>query len=449
LNAQLDQLTRLIARAVNAPLLGSYRTLAQAPQMQGDARVKVMLDSLIEIERERDSYTAVGGVDPVFVALTARANELGRNITALAEARRITMQREVSALAPAAPSLPAAMASRPLPDTSAAIKKLSDARTAANGVAARLARERHELQLLDAREERANELSSVGASPTAILAAALVFGAVLGFGAAFFAEVRRPRVADVEEVERMVGVKVFGIVRPLPVNPDRWRRADDRATPAYMDSGGDGHQLVYLNVATSGSSTVMLTVTADVPAVAAVVAVNFAAIAADEARATLLVDTDATSASVNAALHMRPSEGFSGVARGADWADVTRTVRLGRDRLIDVVPSGTSQVAAEQVGAVLQRDVAQLARRYDALVFVSALEQVTSGQPANLPIPDVIVCARAGQTLLSDLEQIVATIRETGGNPRGIVIWNAPDPVFAKVRPVEEVAREVGEKVPA
>ena len=60
-------------RADNAPLLGSFRALAEAPQMRGDPRVKQLLDSLVEIERERESFNAVGGVDPVFVALTARA----------------------------------------------------------------------------------------------------------------------------------------------------------------------------------------------------------------------------------------------------------------------------------------------------------------------------------------------------------------------------------------
>jgi hypothetical protein len=126
-----------------------------------------------------------------------------------------------------------------------------------------------------------------------------------------------------------------------------------------------------------------------------------------------------------------------------------RTVRLGRDRLIDVVPSGSGQLSSEQVASVLQRDVAQLSKRYDALVFVSSLEQASAGQPASMPIPDVILCARAGQTLLADLEQSVAKIRETGGNPRGIVIWNAPDPAFGKARQVEEVEREEQQAVPA
>jgi Mrp family chromosome partitioning ATPase len=443
LASQVEQLARLIARSENAPLLGSYRALAQSPTMQGDPRVKLLLDSLVEIERERDSYNAVGGVDPVFVALTARANELGRNIEALAVLRRSALQRDLALLAPPAPTAPAAVAQRPLPDTMELMTRRDAARAAAGGVAARLARERGELQQLDLREARARELANVGASPSAMLAAALVFGAVLGFGFALFDEVRRPRIGDAYEAERATGVRVLGVIDPLPASPERGRRATDKSGPPYIDPGADGHQLIYLTIATAGSNTVMVTVTGDNPAVSAIVAVNFAAIAADEARATLLVDTDGASASVTAALHLRPSSGVKDVAAGsAQWPDVTRTARLGRERTIDVVTSGEGAASTEAIADVMQRDSARLARRYDAIVLVSAFEQVVAGLPAALPIPDVIYCARAGQTSLTDLKKAIADIREAGGHPRGIVLWSAPDPVLAEIRPVEEVPRQ-------
>jgi hypothetical protein len=123
LTEDVTQLTRLLTRADNAPLLGSFRALAEAPQMRGDPRVKLLLDSLVEIERERESFNAVGGVDPVFVALTARANELGRSIQSLAETRRSAIQGELKALAPAPPAAMTAIESRPLPDTVARIAK--------------------------------------------------------------------------------------------------------------------------------------------------------------------------------------------------------------------------------------------------------------------------------------------------------------------------------------
>jgi len=446
LTAQVELLGRLISRSENAPLLGSYRALAQSGPMQGDARVKQLLDSLVEIERERDSYSAVGGVDPVFVALTARANELGKNIEALAEVRRASLRRDLSSIAPPQAETPTAAAVRPLPDTLARVQARDASRAAAGGVAARLARERAELLALDAREGRARELANVGASPSAMLAAALVFGAVLGFGFALFAEVRRPRLADAYEAERATGVRVLGVIRPMTPSPERGRRAADRQGPPYIDPGADGHQLVYLTVATVGSNAVMLTVTGDNPAVAAIVAINFAAIAADEARSTLLIDTDGVSSSVTAALRLRTSAGISGLAKGtADWPDVTRSARLGRDRTIDVVPSGEGGLSIDEIKALLQKDVGRLSKRYDAIILVSSLEQVLGGLPNALPIPDVLFCARAGMTTISDAKRTVNDIAATGAHPRGIVLWDAIDPEVAQLRPVEEVEREPAE----
>jgi hypothetical protein len=446
LSAQVEQLGRLIARSENAPLLGSYRALAQSGPMQGDARVKQLLDSLVEIERERDSYSAVGGVDPVFVALTARANELGKNIEALANIRRTALRQELSTIAPPPTEVPAAVALRALPDTLARVQARDAARAAAGGVAARLARERAELVTLDAREARARELANVGASPSAMLAAALVFGAVLGFGFALFDEVRRPRLADAYETERATGVRVLGVIRPLPPSPERGRRAADRSGPSYIDPGADGHQLVYLTVATAGSNAVMLTITGDNTAVAAIVAINFAAIAADEARSTLLIDTDGVSSSVTAALRLRTSAGISGLVKGtAQWPEVTRGARLGRDRTIDVVPSGEGSIPIEEIKALLQRDIVRLSKRYDAIVLVSSLEQVLGGLPTALPIPDVLFCARAGQTSIADAKHTLTDIVATGANARGIVLWDAIDPVLAQLRPLEEAEPETAE----
>jgi Mrp family chromosome partitioning ATPase len=448
LTGEVALLGRLLARSENAPLLGSYRALAEASPMQADPRVRQLLDSLVAIERERESYNAVGGVDPVFVALTARANELGRSIEGLAGARRDSLRREVATLAPPAPALPAALASRPLPDTMARIAARDTARTVAGEVANRLARERAELQRLDAREERARELANVGASPPAMLAAALIFGAMIGFGIALFDEVRRPRVADSYEAERATGVRVLGVIRPLPPSPERGRRASDRSGPPYIDPGADGHQLIYLTIAAAGANALMLTVTGDSPAVSAVVAINFAAIAAEEARGTLLVDTDGAASTVASALRLPSSAGVSGLIDGkVSWPEAIRISRIGRDRTIDVVPSGEGMPAIGDLTALLQRDIARLSRRYDALVLVSSADQVSLGLPAALPIPDVVYCARVGQTPIADLKTAIDEIGQAGGRVRGIVLWNAPDPALVEVRPAEQAVRETANAV--
>ena len=435
LAAQVAQLGRLLARAENAPLLGSYRALAEAPAMRADASVNQLLDSLVEIERERDSYNAVGGVDPVFVALTARANELGRAIEAVAVARRAGLRAQMAALAPAPPDI----ASRPVPDTLQRIADLTAARAAAAGVANRLARERTELATLDAREGRARELANLGAPPPAMLAAALIFGAVIGFGFALIDEIRHPRIADAYEAERATGVRVLGVISPLPQSPERGRRSSDRSAPPYIDPGADGHQLIYLHIATAGANVLMLTVTGDNPAVSAVVGINFAGIAANEARSTLLIDTDAAASTVAAALRLRAGEGVSGlVNEKVSWPEAARPVRIGRESSIDVVPTGPEAPPFQAVSALLQNDAVRLARRYDTIVIVSAAEQVLNGLPSVLPIPDVIYCVRTGQTPIAHLKRALEDTERTGGRMRGIVLWNAPDPILGEVRAPEQ-----------
>jgi hypothetical protein len=444
LAAQVAQLGRLLARAENAPLLGSYRALAEAPVMRGDPGVRQLLDSLVEIERERESYNAVGGVDPVFVALTARANELGRAIEAVAVARRAQLRREMAALAPPPSALAQAAAARPVPDTLQRIATAASARSAAAGVANRLARERAELARLDAREERARELANLGASPPAMLAAALIFGAVIGFGFALVDEIRHPRIADGYEAERATGVRVLGVISPLPPSPERGRRSSDRAAPPYIDPGADGHQLIYLHIATAGANVLMLTVTGDNPAVSAVVAINFAAIAADEARSTLLIDTDAAASTVTAALRLRAGQGLSGlVSEKLSWPEAVRSARIGRESTIDVVPTGPDAPTFQGVSTLLQNDAGRLARRYDTIVIVSGAEQVLNGLPSVLPIPDVIYCVRTGQTPIAQLRRALDDIERTGGRIRGIVLWNAPDPVLSELRTVEQDAEPV------
>jgi Mrp family chromosome partitioning ATPase len=436
-------LGRLLARAENAPLLGSYRAVAEAAPMRGNAMARQLLDSLVEIEREREGYNAVGGVDPVFVALTARANELGRAIEAVADARRSELRRELASLAPPPTSTPFGAASRPLLDTIELLRLQANAHAATAGVANRLSRERGELTRLDAREERARELANLGASPPAMLAAALIFGAVIGFGIALVDEVRHPRISDAYEAERATGIRVLGVISPLPPSPERGRRSADRAAPPYIDPGADGHQLIYLHIATAGANVIMLTVTGDNPAVSAIVAINFVAIAADEARSALLIDTDAVASPVSAALRLRASQGLSGlVGEKLSWPEAIRAARIGRESSIDVVPSGSDTPSLEQISALLKRDANRLARRYDAIILVSALEQVVHGLPSALPISDVVYCVRAGQTPIAQLRRGIEDIESAGGRVRGIVVWSAADPMLSELRPAEQQAED-------
>jgi hypothetical protein len=80
LTGSVNDLDALITRVETAPLAASYRALAESPQLTSNPRVKALLDSLTDIERDRDAFGAAGGTDPVYVALTSRATEIGRAI---------------------------------------------------------------------------------------------------------------------------------------------------------------------------------------------------------------------------------------------------------------------------------------------------------------------------------------------------------------------------------
>jgi hypothetical protein len=124
------------------------------------------------------------------------------------------------------------------------------------------------------------------------------------------------------------------------------------------------------------------------------------------------------------------------------WGEVTRIAQLGRDRTIDVVPSGEGAASAEEIGALLRRDATRIARQYDAIVLVGAVEQVVAGLASAMPVPDVIYCVRVGRTPVAELKRVVEEIERTGAHARGVVLWDAPDPILAELRPMEEVERE-------
>lgn len=428
--AALDQ---LLARVQNAPLTTSYRALAESPELAGQPRVHALLDSLAGLDREREAFGAAGGADPMFVALTTRANEVGREIQAIGVERRATLAQQQQALAPPvrAPTLAEVAAA----DTTIPIALRDSGVVEMRAALADLDAAHRRVRDLDVRADRAREIATVSAPPLALLGAAAVLGLVLGFGSALIDEIRHPRVADAHEAERIAGVRVLGVAEPRQLPPERSRRQADRLAPPYLDPRAPGHQLVYLHAAAASApgSLLMLTVTGDDAAVAAVVASNFAAIAAEEARNTLIVDVNTEASAVSAALRVRAEPGVVELIDGAaEWPEVTVQATIGRDRTIDVVPSGIGVPAPEpsEIKALLRRDAARLARHYDTIIVVASEAQAMAGVAGVLPKPDVIYCARIGHTRLNALSRAVDAAGEAGGRMLGIVLWNAEPPAL-------------------
>ena len=250
LAGRISELERLLARTETAPLAGSYRALGESRELASDARVKALLDSLTDIEREREAIGTSGGADAVSVALTSRATEIGRAIQGIGAQRRDALRAGVTALAPPQRPSPVELAEA---DTLRRLAARDSLRASLAVATADLGRARRLLLELDRRADRAREIA-MNAPPYALLAAAMVFGIVLGFGFALVKEIRRPRIADAHEAERVAGVRVISVIRPRPASPERGRRLADRMAPPHIDPVNDAHQLVWLFVAPPVSS---------------------------------------------------------------------------------------------------------------------------------------------------------------------------------------------------
>ena len=191
-------------------------------------------------------------------------------------------------------------------------------------------------------------MRSLSAPPYALLASAIVFGMVLGFGAALTQELRSPRIADAREAERVAGARVISVIRPRPPSPERGRRMADRVAPPYIDPGNDAHQLVWLFVGPPASSLLMLTVSGESSLIAAIVAANLGAVAAEEARNVIVIDTDSQLSPVSSALRIAAQPGLQDIIDGrVSWPEATQHATIGRDRVIDVIPSGVGLAPAD------------------------------------------------------------------------------------------------------
>jgi Mrp family chromosome partitioning ATPase len=428
LGIELARLNRLIDRAENAPLPTSYRALAASPEVAADPKVRVLLDSLAGIERDRNAFGAVGTVDPVYLALTSRANAIGRSIQAVADAKRGEIRGKLALIRPtAAPVVKPAIEV----DT---VKLLSERATAQQSYA-EAARQVDQISSKNARIDRqsarARELSNVGAPPWAMLAAAVVLALAVGFAASFGTELRRPHIADPREAEQVSGTRVLTVIRPPEVVVERSRRQADVEAPPLIDVVSESYRTLYLHIASVEASVPIVTITGDDPGIVATVAANLAASAAYEARSTLLVDVDPTTCSVASVLRVRPDPGLSGIITGsATWPEAIVPTTIGRDRPLDVLPSGTRRSGLPETSVVeeVKKELARMQRRYDFIIIAAPTSYVQRSASSIIPAPDVILCARIAHTTVGGLKTAVDTLRGADMRIHGLVLWDAEMP---------------------
>lgn len=435
LQGAVARLTTLLERAEAAPLFASYRALGTTPELQGDPRVVALLDSLAEIERQRDAFGATGGVDPLFVALTSRAGELGRALQQIGAARRTALRDEVERLRPP----PRPVVALPPVDTMPAASTRDSARAALARARAALASARDRNRQLDMRLHRAREISAIAASPPAMLAASLIFGLAAGFAIALIAELRSPRVADAREIERLVSLPVIARVGLAERVPERFRRRADREVAPIIDQATDTYRQLYLFLADPAASLPVIAITGDEPAVVATLSINLAVAASHQARHALVIDADVTVHSVSAALHVPPAPGATESLTGeVEWPEVIVHAVVGRDRTIDVIPAGRRRAPSDVAGRTLRQAVAHLARRYDTVVVSAPWLREVPLEETVAASPDIVIVARTGRTTAVGLKRLVAAIGQIGGVIRGVVTWDAPDPAIPFISEVPE-----------
>jgi Mrp family chromosome partitioning ATPase len=428
LNAELTTLNRLIDRTENAPLPTSYRALAASPAVASDPRVRVLLDSLADIERERNAFGAVGSVDPVYMSLTSRANAIGRSIQGIADAKRGEVRGKLALIRPTPAPV---VRPRITVDTTALLAQNATAQQNYAAAVKQLDQINQRNRRIDRESARARDLANVGAPPWAMLAAAVVLALAVGFAASFGTELKRPHIADPREAEQISGARVLTVIKPPEVVVERSRRQADVEAPPLIDVVSESYRTLYLHIASVEASVPIVTITGDDPGIVATVASNLAASAAYEARSTLLVDVDPTTCSVASVLRIRPDPGLSGIITGnATWPEAIVSTTIGRDRPLDVLPSGTRRAGLPEPDVVeeVRKELARMQRRYDFIIITAPTSYVQRSASSIIPAPDVILCARIAHTTVGGLKSAVDSLRGADMRIHGLVLWDAEMP---------------------
>ncbi len=455
-----SDLQRQLLRIRQAPLVESYRALADTRLLRDDVRVRSLIDSLEQLHAEREAYAALSGPDARYATMTARLTQLGQRLTRLAEltydmALANAAANPAGAVADSVTAAPLLVVQPPLPDSA-----LERARAAAAATVARTERalqdaDAHNVELRRNRDALRARMP-LEIPPMAMLLASLVLGLVLGFAFVLWREVRHPTVGDEQELEALTRTRVIvHRAAPASIRATRARRRADGQMPPIMQPADAAWPLLHLTLSSIGDVSRYVEVVADQPVLAGAVALNLSAVAAHESRATVLVDVAQrsgallsllptsvlTSASTTIAATSRradagmASETATATATDASvrsrW-DAPRSLAIGRDTYIDIVlphrvrsrdaarDSGVSRDAASMLD-----DLQRLAAHHDLAVYVTDhdLDQ-------HLPLEtDVVLCVRPRVTTLAWLSRTMRQLEDRGRRVRAVVLWSADLPL--------------------
>ena len=130
---------------------------------------------------------------------------------------------------------------------------------------------------------------------------------------------------------------------------------------------------------------------------------------------------------------IRSNPGLAGLMTGrSEWSSSIVQTTIGRDRTLDILPSGTKRYTPSDANVVekIRGDFARMEKRYDLIVIAAPTGYVQRGRASIIPGPDVILCARIAHTRIARLKEEVESLRALDLRIQGLVLWNDDMPVI-------------------
>ena len=407
LAATLDE---LLDRAAKAPLPASFRALADAAALRGDRRTKALSDSLDALERRRVALGPTSGADRAAAEITDWVNNVGAQVREAAVRRRTRLGADLARFDSAA--------GQAAPGDSVALRAQRDSARNALQFAESLVAV---VRAADSATEQPRRVLASGQRSQipmpAIISAAYVLVLLGGFGWSLASELRRPTIGTAREAERAAGAPVIAVAK---------------STAAVRTRGGiDPFRMLYLALTATGTKVRTVVISGDDRAVVATVAARLALAAASDARATLVVDSDAEGSPLGGYYRLYPEPGFADAVAGVHlWRDVTHSVGAGEGLRIDVVAGGAIRRGDEdqEASALARSEFTRVRGEYDLCIVAAPGIGPLKRAAALVPSPLAVLCAELGTTGFSSLQEDAAKANAAGAVVLGLVVWDGPPP---------------------
>lgn len=274
--------------------------------------------------------------------------------------------------------------------------------------------------------------------PLLSLLLAGIVGVAVGLGGALAREHLDASVHTRDELQRVSGVPVLGLIPVLDGDARRsripGRRAATRAPRLVADAssgdpGSEAYRALRTNIRFSRAEEAprSLVVTSPMPGDGKTTTVaNLAVTLAQQGQSVLLVDADLRRGAAHELFSVSREPGLSNLLLGHDdWTECVRRVETAGGTTLHVLPSGTPPpnpaelLTSEAMEAILERAEGQ----YDSVVIdAPPLNVVTDAAVLGARADGVILVARAGVTEVEPLDFAVGQLEQVRAPLLGTVL---------------------------